>query len=280
MTQFSTLIDVHQLAPGLIRDDWVVLDCRFALSDPSSGRKQYLQGHIARAQHADLDKHLSGPVIANVSGRHPLPSRRLLSRRFRAWGVNPHDQIVAYDQADGAFAARLWWLARWLGHGEVAVLNGGFQAWVEADLGVETQTSIAPKGRFGASRALTRTVDAQAVLGAARSDAAIVDARTPPRFRGEVEPIDPVAGHIPGARCLPFNDNVDDKGRWLDRRTLGHRFEGCGAHDTICYCGSGVTAAHNILAMVHAGLPEPALYPGSWSEWITDPKRPIARGDD
>lgn len=284
MIQFSTLIDVDQLAPRLHRHDWVVLDCRFALDDPSMGRKRYLEGHIGRARHADLDRHLSGPVTANVSGRHPLPSRRLLSRRFRAWGMDPHDQIVAYDQADGAFAARLWWLARWLGHVEVAVLNGGIRAWVDAGLGLETDTpTLSPKvstGHFRASRALTRTVDAEAVLAATRSEAPILDARAPERFRGDVEPIDPVAGHIPGARCVPFNDNLDASGRWRDKRSLAHRFAARATHHTICYCGSGVTATHNVLAMVHAGLPEPALYPGSWSEWIADPARPIAHGDD
>lgn len=281
MTQFSTLVDVARLARSLNRDDWVILDCRFALGDPSTGRRQYLESHIPGARYADLDRHLSGPVVAGVSGRHPLPSRRLLSRRFRAWGIDPGDQIVAYDQADGAFAARLWWLARWLGHAAVAVLDGGFRAWQEADLPTASNTSDPPPtGRFRAQRPLTRTADADTVLGAVRRHGTLLDARGRERFRGEVEPIDPVAGHIPGATCLPFGDNVDARGHWRDRRALAQRFRAAEGDDTICYCGSGVTATHNILAMVHAGLTEPALYPGSWSEWICDPTRPIARGDD
>lgn len=284
--QFSTLIDVAQLSRWLDRGEWVILDCRFALVDPEIGHDQYLEGHIPGAHHADLEAHLSSCVIEGLSGRHPLPDRRQLSRRFREWGVNPHVQIVSYDHGDGAFAARLWWLARWLGHTEVAVLNGGLRAWRQVNGTVEEgPASPRPKGRFRASRPQTREVDAEEVLSICKSGAActsetvIVDARAHERFRGDVEPIDPVAGHIPTASCMPFGENLDDDGYWLDPAALRRRFAGLANVPAVSYCGSGVTAAHNILAMVHAGLPEPSLYPGSWSEWIQDPTRPIARGD-
>lgn len=284
--QFSTLIDVAQLSRWLDRGDWVILDCRFALVEPKIGHSQYLEGHIPSARHADLEGHLSSPVIQGVSGRHPLPDRRQLSRRFREWGVNPHTQIVSYDHGDGAFAARLWWLARWLGHTEVAVLNGGLRGWLQANGDLEKGPEpAAPKGRFRASRPQTREADAEEVLSICRSGAAgksgtvIVDARAKERFRGDVEPIDSVAGHIPTASCMPFGENLNDGGYWLDPAALRRRFAGLAKGPAVSYCGSGVTAAHNILAMVHAGLPEPSLYPGSWSEWIQDPARPIALGE-
>lgn len=281
MMQFSTLIDSTELAARVAREDWVVLDCRFALDDPEAGRLRYLEGHIPGAQHADLERDLSDPEISGVSGRHPLPRRDALSRKFRVWGVNPDSQLVAYDAGNGAFAARLWWLARWLGHRAVAVLDGGFEAWREAGLPVDkAPVAPRPQGRFRAGRALTQVVDARAVLDALNSSTIIVDARARERYRGEVEPIDPVAGHIPGAHCAPFDENLDARGRWLSPASLARRFADLQAAQAICYCGSGVTATHDILAVVHAGLPEPALYPGSWSEWIQDPDRPIARGND
>ena len=204
-------------------------------------------------------------------GRHPLPDPAYLRGRFRAWGVNDSDQIVVYDDAGGAFAARAWWCARWLGHQAVALLDGGLAAWT----GPLSQASpvVAP-GNFSIRPPLTRTVDAATLL-AELDGATLVDARAEARFAGREEPIDPVAGHIPGAVCLPFQANLAADGRFLPAAELQARFAGL-PDDVVCYCGSGVTAAHNVLAMRIAGRAEPRLYPGSWSEWIRDPARPVA----
>jgi len=200
-----------------------------------------------------------------------LPDRERLRDRFRAWGVDDEDQIVVYDDAGGAFAARAWWCARWLGHPAVAVLDGGFAAW-QGPLS-QACPAVEP-GNFSIRAPLTREIDAPALL--ARLDgAALVDARARPRFDGAEEPIDPVAGHIPGAVCLPFQENLDASGRFKSAAELAERFRDV-PDDAVCYCGSGVTAAHNVLAMRIAGRPEPILYPGSWSEWIQDPGRPRA----
>jgi thiosulfate/3-mercaptopyruvate sulfurtransferase len=261
----TTLISADTLArnPEAFR----ILDCRARLGDPAYGPRAYAAGHLPGALYASLDEHFA--AAPGPGGRHPLPDPERLRDRFRAWGIDDDDQIVVYDDTGGAFAARAWWCARWLGHAAVAVLDGGLQAWPGP---LSRAHPVVDRGNFSIRAPLTRTVDADALL-AALPATRLVDARTRARFDGVEEPIDPVAGHIPGAVCLPFQGNLDEHGRFLPPGELARRFEGL-PDDVVCYCGSGVTAAHNVLAMRIAGRPEPVLYPGSWSEWIRDPTRP------
>lgn len=256
--------------PDAVRPDPVrLLDCRARLGDPDWGPRAYAEGHLPGAVHASLDHDFAAPPGAG--GRHPLPEPQRLRDRFRAWGVDDGTQVVVYDDAGGAFAARAWWCARWLGHEAVAVLDGGLAAWPGP---LSRDTPEPPAGNFSIRASLTRTVDAAGLLDRL-PQTALVDARTRARFDGLEEPIDPVAGHIPGAVCLPFQDNLGSDGRFRPAAELARRFAEL-PDDVVCYCGSGVTAAHNVLALRIAGRPEPVLYPGSWSEWIVDPSRPRA----
>jgi thiosulfate/3-mercaptopyruvate sulfurtransferase len=276
-----TLIDVDQVRINLDNPNWQIIDCRFSLADEGSGFRAYQDQHIRGAIYAHLNNQLSGTVIAGKTGRHPLPEINDWIDQVLAWGLNPSKQVVAYDDAGGAFAARLWWLLRWIGHESVAVLDGGWQAWIGSDL---PTNRLAPMQRpldsdttqYDSDPGLTKQVSVVQMMD---HDFLLLDARDEARFRGEIEPIDPVAGHIPGAVCAPFSDNLGADGFFKSKAELTDRFTNLitpSEHrPVVCYCGSGVTATHNILAMVHAGLPEPGLYPGSWSEWITDPERPI-----
>ncbi len=265
----NLLITPQELANNL---DAMVFDCRFALLDKEIGYQQYQESHVPGAQYADLEKHLSAP--AGEGGRHPLPSHLAFLMQVRQWGISNDSQVVCYDANNGAFAGRLWWLLRWLGHEKVAVLDGGFDAWLAAGLPTEQETKSYPASNFEPGPALTRIVEAQELPDSSR---VLIDARDQKRFDGEEEPIDPVAGHIPGAVCAPFTENFSN-GSFRSAEELRGRFADLGVtneSDVVCYCGSGVTATHNILAMLVAGYEEPALYPGSWSGWITDPDRPI-----
>lgn len=267
----TTLISAEELATALTAaaPRLRLLDCRARLGDPSFGPAAYAAGHLPGALHASLDDDFA--AAPGAGGRHPLPAAQALRDRFRAWGVNDDDQIVVYDDAGGAFAARAWWCARWLGHEAVALLDGGLGAWN----GPLTRDVPRPApGDFSIRASLTRTIDA-ATLQRSLGRIALADARTRARFDGREEPIDPVAGHIPGAVCLPFQDNLGPDGRFRAPEALAARFADL-PDDVVCYCGSGVTAAHNVLALRVAGRPEPQLYPGSWSEWIGDPARPRA----
>jgi thiosulfate/3-mercaptopyruvate sulfurtransferase len=275
--RFDTLIDPKVLYAERT-DAWCVIDCRASLTDLDFGAAAYRTGHIPGAVFADLAADLSGPIVAGVTGRHPLPDPTVLADTFGRWGIEADTQVVAYDAGNGAFAARAWWLLRWLGHQRVAVLDGGLAAW-QAD-GYPLADGVEHRGAtdFPTRPTLTRTITAGELVERGETYD-LIDARAFARFRGEVEPIDPVAGHIPGARCVPFEGNLDERQRFIARDSLAARF--APADDStkpqVCYCGSGVTACHDILAMVHAGLPEPALYPGSFSEWITDPTRRVER---
>ncbi|MDX1512643.1 MAG: sulfurtransferase [Gammaproteobacteria bacterium] len=276
---FSTLISADQLAARLKRPDLRIIDCRYDLTDPDAGRRIYLESHLPGALYADLGKDLSGPPLTD-RGRHPLPSPDAMTALFSALGVSPGTQVVAYDQTDGAIAARLWWMLRYMGHETAAVLDGGFTAWREADLPVESGDVARTPARFtGAPRG-----DWLVTLDRVPGVPCLVDARLAPRYRGETEPLDPVAGHIPGAKNLPYRGNVGEDGRFLSPAQVAARFaEVLGdrpPEDAVYYCGSGVTACHLLLAAAHAGLPPGKLYAGSWSEWCRDPARPVATGPE
>lgn len=265
---FRDLISVRQLQA--FAGPLCVFDCRARLGDLGYGKRVYAQGRIPGAQHLDLDRDLASPPGSR--GRHPLPDRAGLARRFAALGANDRDQLVFYDDAGGAFAARAWWLARWCGHEAAAVLDGGLSAWPAP---LAKSSGPTPTGDFSLRTPLTRSMTVAEVEAGLRQ-LNLIDARSRRRYDGREEPIDAVAGHIPGAHCRPFDGNLAPDGAFKSPPLLRARFHAL-AEGAVCYCGSGVTAAHNILAMRVAGLGEAALYPGSWSEWIADPRRPIAR---
>ena len=281
MTPYSTLISVDELKQ--LREagtPLVLLDCGFDLSDTAAGEHAYAAGHLPNATYANLDRDLSGKKSGR-NGRHPLPERAALARRVGAWGIAPGVQVVCYDAHGMPYAARAWWLLRWLGHAAVAVLDGGVQAWRAAGGAMSTaQPAVAALGPYPASgEPAMPTLDADAVA-AALGRRLLVDARGADRFRGDIEPLDAVAGHIPGAINRFFKDNLRADGRFRSAAELRADFFALAASDdgVVHSCGSGVTACHNLLAMEHAGLPGSALYPGSWSEWCVDPNRPVARG--
>ena len=281
---YKTLIDAATLAQHVTDPRWVVIDCRHDLMNPAFGRDAFAAGHLPGAQFASIDDDLSGPKNANDAsfrGRHPLPDRAALVATLRRFGIGDDTQVVAYDAHGGMFAARLWWLLRWLGHEAVAVLDGGLPAWQAA--GFEVSADVAPRtpGNVSDRPALTRTVTVDDVVANLTSGVSVViDARAPDRFRGENETIDPVGGHIPGAKNRFFKDNLNADGTFKPAEQLWEAFAPLSDVPTsaIMQCGSGVTACHNLLAMEVAGLPGAALYPGSWSEWCADPKRPVATG--
>jgi len=281
---FQTLISTQELADHVGDPTWVIVDCRFAIAQPDLGRQNYELGHIPGAVYALLDEDLSAPMIRGKTGRHPLPTVEAAADFFGRLGIEPGIQVVAYDDLGGAIAAaRCWWLLRWLGHTAVAVLDGGWQAWRGEDRPIRGGVEANPRREFHPQVNPSMAFDIDQVE-AVRLDAgwAVIDSRAVDRYRGENETIDPVAGHIPGARSAPYAENLDANGTFLPKARLRERFElilgDIPAEQAVFYCGSGVSAAHNILAMLHAGLGEARLYPGSWSEWITDPQRPVERG--
>ena len=273
-------LEQRRSQPGL-----VILDCRFALEDPDYGQRSYAEGHIAGASFADLERDLSGPVTKGVTGRHPLPEPEALIERLKAWGIDNDSDVVLYDDGPGAYAARAWWLLAWLGKREgVYILNGGLKAWHAAGLPLSLDPPQNSRGTFSGAPDASVVLSAQALqqrLG--QTDMTLLDARALPRFKGDVEPIDPIAGHIPGAQCAAFTDNLGADGRFLPADQLKQRFaEKLGERsptDLVAYCGSGVTACHNLFALCLAGYPLGRLYAGSWSEWINDPQRGVAKGE-
>lgn len=289
MSGYQHLISVSELEALRSMQNCRIVDCRFDLMDVNKGLADYRAGHIAGAVFADLDKDLSGPVTAE-SGRHPLPDAEQFANKIADWGINNDSQVVAYDSGNGALAARFWWLLRWLGHDRVAVLDGGLKAWTNAGHALdgvsEDRSPRAPAGTFSGCPANTKVVSTNEIASAVAKGSTInlVDARDRPRYLGEAEPIDAIAGHVPGALNLPLTRNLDAEGFWhtpdklaaLWRETLADRPE----TPLTVMCGSGVTACHLVLSACLAGLPEPRMYAGSWSEWIRDPRRPIATGDE
>ncbi|HZA96401.1 MAG TPA: sulfurtransferase [Burkholderiaceae bacterium] len=278
----NILLRVEQLRTHLQDARWCVVDVRHDLFDAGAGIRAYREGHIPGAVFANIDTQLSG-IKTGLNGRHPLPSRDDLIETFREWGINNDTQIVAYDAQGGQFASRLWWLARWLGHRRVALLDGGWSKWSSETQLISRDMPVRARGNFTPSESMMPLVTVQQLLQRLEeSDRTLLDARTPERYRGEEEPIDPVAGRIPGARNRPWQQNLNSDQTFKSPSVLRSEFDALLAarspSQVTHQCGSGVTACHNVFAMELAGLPGSALYAGSWSEWIADPKRPIATG--
>ena len=279
----AQLIDSTRLNAQLAHPNLCIIDCRFALDDPQYGKRSYEQAHIPGAVYLDLEADLSGPVIPGQTGRHPLPQSQQLIQRLRAAGLNNDSEVVLYDDGPGAFAARAWWLLAWLGkRSGVYLLDGGLKAWCAAGGPMSSEPAVVAPGTFDGTPDNSLLIDARQLLADLQQPGlTLLDARALPRFLGEQEPIDPVAGHIPGAQCVPFNGNLGEDGRFLSRQALEERFRPlvatASAERLVAYCGSGVTACHNLFALCLAGHPLAKLYAGSWSEWITDPQRPVAR---
>ncbi len=277
----TTLISTAALAARLSDPDWLIADCRFELADPAGGLRAWQAGHVPGAVHVDLEKDLSAPVTPR-SGRHPLPAIGDFEATLSRLGVTDRTQVVCYDAGNAAYAARFWWLLRYVGHDAVAVLDGGFSAWVGEGRPVSADAVSRPRSRFVARPRPQMLCDADGVAKALARGEVLADVRGAERFAGEVEPLDAVAGHVPGAINVPFLQNLDASGRFLDREALAARWRelagGVDGSAAICMCGSGVTACQQLLALEAAGVTGARLYAGSWSEWIRDPARPVARG--
>ena len=279
---FTTLIDTETVAAHVTDPAFTIVDCRYDLHDEAWGEREYAGQHIPGAVSASLDRDLSGAKTGQ-NGRHPLPDPAHLARTLGRFGITEGIQVVAYDQDSGMFASRLWWLLRWLGHDHVALVDGGLAKWRAegrtVQSGVETR---APREFRGAPRDgwVVNVGEIAGLIG--RRDWRLLDARAPERYRGEIEPLDRVAGHIPSATNYFFTGNLGEDGTFRSAENLRVRLSeaigGLPPDRVVCYCGSGVTACHNLLALEHAGLPGARLYPGSWSEWSSDPARPVERG--
>ncbi|MEP6632708.1 MAG: sulfurtransferase [Luteimonas sp.] len=277
---WKTLIATDALAAALGRHDLAIVDCRFSLAAPQAGDVAYREGHVPGAVRADLDRDLSDHR-KSAAGRHPWPDAEDFITRLQTWGITPDSQIVAYDDGDGAYAARFWFLLRALGHAHVAVLDGGWARWMAEGRPVDAEIPTLQPARYAASFDASRLRDASQVQTHLAASGMLVDARGGERFRGETEPLDRIAGHVPGAINRPYADNLRD-GRFKPADELAREFRALlgtrKPEDVITMCGSGVTACHHLLAMEHAGLPGAALFTGSWSGWIADPARPVAVG--
>jgi len=280
---YSTLIAPEALAPHLGDPAWAIVDCRFALEDTGWGERAYAVAHIPGAVYAHLDRDLSG-IKTGRNGRHPLPTREIVAGTFSRLGIDEATQVVAYSAQTDMFSARLWWMLRWLGHDRAAVLDGGFDRWtaegrpVRAGLEARTPRTFTARERPGM---LVEGAAVAKLLG--NEQWRLVDARAPERYRGEIEPLDARAGHIPGAVDFPYRQTVNGSGNLLSREELRRAFEsvmaGVAPNQVVCYCGSGVSACQDLLALEHAGLTGAKLYAGSWSEWSSDPARPIEVGE-
>lgn len=281
----AQLIDCEKLAKHLNDKDLIIFDCRFSLEDTNYGEQSYQTSHIPNAVFIDLDKDLSSPVIKGKTSRHPLPDPNLLIEKLAQCGLNNDSKVVIYDNGPSPFATKMWWTLVWLGKRDnVFLLDGGFKAWQEAGLPTTSDKTPVHIGNFIGQPDNSLLINANDLENKLGDDQlTLLDARALPRFRGEVEPMDPVAGHIPGATCANFMENLDNDGFFLTIPKLQQRFQTLINNKpidrVIAYCGSGVSACHNLFALCLAGYPLVPLYAGSWSEWITDPKHPIAVGD-
>jgi thiosulfate/3-mercaptopyruvate sulfurtransferase len=280
------LITAAKLSEHLTDPNWVIVDCRFDLADPEAGRGAYATGHIPGACYASLDRDLAGPVAPDGrGGRHPLPDPAALSRAAADWGIDSDSHIIAYDAAGGAIAARLWWLFRWAGHRQVSVLDGGLEAWIAAGQPLTRDNPPQRTGNWvaGDAHLPTRTAD-QVSAELAADEIVLLDARAPARYAGRHEPLDVRAGHVPGALNTPFQDNLAVDNRFRTKPELLAYYRAIVEQDgragemqgVVCMCGSGVTACHTLLALEAAGYPGASLYTGSWSDWISDSRRPVA----
>lgn len=282
---YTTLISAAELSQHVLETNWIVFDCRHELANPDAGREAYAAGHIPHAQFVHLDTDLSDKTLRPngiFRGRHPLPEPDRFVETLRALAVNQDSQVIAYDAQGGMFAARLWWMLRWIGHEAVAVLDGGLPAWTAHGMQLSTEPASALRGNVALRPSLALTVSADDIVANLTSQSrTVIDARAPDRFRGENETLDPVGGHIPGAGNRFFKNNLQADGRFKPAAQLRAELSAVVPvpQTGIMQCGSGVTACHNLLAMEVAGLPGAALYPGSWSEWCADPSRPVATAD-
>jgi len=279
--EYKTIISAQELHDNLEYPDLAVMDCRFYLTEPERGFQEYEEGHIPGAVYINLDKDLSGEIVPGVTGRHPLPDSQVFADRLSGWGIDTSTQVVAYDNKGGALAARLWWMLRWMGHDQAAILDGGWNAWEKGKYLVETETNLPVRKTFHGEEQLDMIADISLVEEVRMSpDFLLVDARSPERYWGLKETIDEKAGHIPGAITAPYIENMDEDEYFLPLEQLQERYQnmlgGIPEENVILYCGSGVTSIHNMIVMVMAGYQLPKLYPGSWSEWSADPLRPIA----
>lgn len=283
MAGWNTLVPAETLAVALGRNDLAIVDCRFSITNPGAGESAYVVGHLPGAVYAHLDRDLSD-MSQQGQGRHPWPEASAFVAKLGEWGISPQHQVVAYDDGDGAQAARLWFLLRLLGHEKVAVLDGGWRRWTSLGLPVDSQPRKAAPARYPATQFdASRLLDAVQVQERLAAGDMLVDARGADRFRGENEMIDRVAGHVPGARSRPYAENLVD-GRFKPPAQLADEFravlDGMPAERMIAMCGSGVTACHHLLSMERAGLRGAKLFTGSWSGWIADPARPVATGPE
>jgi len=281
---YTNLVSTQALAAHLDDPSWILFDCRFLLSQPEEKETDYLKAHIPGAVYAHLDRDLSAPIVPGKTGRHPLPTAEETAHRFGRMGIGPGTQVVAYDDQGGSLAAvRLWWMLRWLGHESAAVLDGGWQAWLNEDLPIRNGRETRPAQSFIARPRGGMFVTSDEVEQMRQSpDYRVIDVRAAERYRGEVEPIDPVAGHIPGALNAPYSNNLNNEGRFRTPQELRDYYTkvlgDTPAERAIFYCGSGVTSIHSLLALQIAGMGEARLYAGSWSEWIASRQRPVAVG--
>lgn len=281
MITYTTLITADEFLINL--ETFKCFDTRFNLAAPEKGEEDYARGHIPGAIYAHLDRDLCGPIIPQQTGRHPLPEPDIFVNKLQSWGVRNDDQVIVYDDAGGSYAARLWWMLKWAGHDAVALLDGGWQAWISAGYPTITETPLRTPGGFSAKFRPELLASTEEVIEMEhQQDTLLVDARMPIRYRGETEPIDPVAGRIPWAANLPHTEVLDENyGTHSSadlRAKFNQLFHGVSPERVVYYCGSGVTAARDLVAQAHAGLGLGKLYAGSWSEWINDPKRPISKG--
>jgi thiosulfate/3-mercaptopyruvate sulfurtransferase len=278
-TEFRTLIEPATLATHLDDPSWVIVDCRFDLTDPSKGEREYEEGHIPGARYAHLDRDLSGPKTG-TNGRHPLPTPAAIRERFGALGITPECQVIGYDADTGMFASRLWWLLRWMGHDSAAVLDGGLARWQREGYALRAGREQGTPTTFrGQPREDWRLTVDEVVSRLGDPSTLLVDSRSNDRYRGIGETLDPVAGHIPGAANYFFQQNLDADKRFKSPDELRAQWapilKDRDAKEVVVYCGSGVSACHNLLALEHAGVSGVRIFPGSWSEWCADPKRPI-----
>ncbi len=281
---YQTIISVEDLNKNINNQDWFIFDCRFMLKEPEGGLQKFNQGHIPGAQFADMDKDLASPMTA-TSGRHPLPDPDQLIKILQSWGVNNSSQIICYDDMSGAFAARMWWLLKWLGHEDIAVLDGGLDKWTAAGLEIETKVKERTPGTFNGRANNDMWVDVEFVKNELSANKInLLDARSEERYTAKDTKTDPVAGHVPGAMSFPFSGNLSKQGVFLSKDQLRDRFaslmNNAEGKEIVNMCGSGVTACHNLLAMSVADLPMTKLFVGSWSEWIKDNSRPVAIGEN